>query len=275
MEAARFRLIGSTLLRSGNDRDALGAHDANLIFSKIADSKLGAEEKRGLLDAGLQGFDAENIPLWKWAVSQETRSIVDELALRTVQGTERQKVNTFKALTILNLNLRGVTTPISRVELRDIWLGEKSAEPIKVSALRFLGELGDGDDLEHIDRHIDSPEATIAKTALSAKVNFLARISITDALVFLSDREDADVPDVVVEAVEAKLSALETPVLKGCIATRSPKLQLVVVNEMLSRKAFEDSDIDLMAKSNDAEVRLIAAHAKHNGFSRVFALRCA
>jgi len=263
--AARFRLIGSTLRRSGNDQDTLGAHDANLIFRELADSELGAEERRGLLDAGLQGFEAENTPFWKWAVTQENRSIVNELAFRTVLGSEKQRSNAFKALTILNQNLRDVTEPFSRERLRELWLSENNDEAVKVSALRFLGELGDGDDLEQIERHIDSSEATIAKAALSAKVGFLARVSLNDALAFLSDREDADVPVTVVEEIEAKLSTLETPVLEGCLATKSSKLQSVVANELLSRGALEDAGADLLAKSGDAEVRLIAAHAKHSG----------
>jgi HEAT repeat protein len=263
-EAARFRLIGKTLHHSGNDEDTLGAHDANLMFLELAGTELGAEERRGLLDTGLQGFETENIPFWKWAVSQESRSIVSELAFRTIVGGEKKRSNALKALTILDENLRGVTGSFSREELRDFWLMEENGESVKLSALRFLGELGDSDDLGHIERHIDSSEATVAKAALSAKVQFLARMSITEALEFLSGREDADVPQEVIEEVEAKLSVFETTVLEGCLATRSTGLQLIVSTELLRRGALDDAGADLLAMSSDSEVRLIAAHAKHD-----------
>lgn len=262
VEAARFRLIGSTLRRSGNDEDTLGAHDANLIFRELSNAELGAEERRGLLDAGLQGFETENIPFWKWAVSQQNLSIIDELAFRTVIGTERQKANAFKALTILGDDLHGVTSPLEREKLRDFWLGEDADESLKLSALQFLGELGGGDDLDHIERYIESSEATISKAALSAKIKFLARVSLTDALSFLSERVEADVPSDVIDEVEKKLSALETVILTRCISTRSNRLKLVVATELLKRGALAEAEVDILATSSDSEVRLIAAEAK-------------
>ncbi|MEQ9208985.1 MAG: DUF4062 domain-containing protein, partial [Pseudomonadales bacterium] len=96
-EAARFRLIGCSLKRSGNDDATLGVHDANLVYRELRHTELGFEERRCLLEAGLSGFEFENVPFWLWAASQGSRDLIGTLALRTVIGSNGQKSNEFKA----------------------------------------------------------------------------------------------------------------------------------------------------------------------------------
>lgn len=65
-DVARFRLIATSIKRSGNDNTHLGNHDSNLIFRKRNELDFSPSEVEALIDCGVAGFKHQNVPVWHW-----------------------------------------------------------------------------------------------------------------------------------------------------------------------------------------------------------------
>ena len=71
VHVARFRLLSTIVSKQGNDEKPLGVHDANLLFANKDVLNLGGREIEGLLRAGLNYYQAENVPLWHWYATED------------------------------------------------------------------------------------------------------------------------------------------------------------------------------------------------------------
>ena len=62
-DVARFRLLACMIESQGNDKQSLGVHDANILFSHRSDLELSLREQFGLINSGLENYSSENTPL--------------------------------------------------------------------------------------------------------------------------------------------------------------------------------------------------------------------
>ena len=83
IEVARFRLLSSTISKSGNDVPFLGVHDANIIFSN-RHITYGTQEISRLIDCGLKNIGHENTPLWYWYKIYKEDAAADFLAIKSI-----------------------------------------------------------------------------------------------------------------------------------------------------------------------------------------------
>ncbi|EMS99440.1 hypothetical protein H009_02468 [Agrobacterium tumefaciens str. Cherry 2E-2-2] len=258
-EAARFRLLAHSLQLSQNDNEALGVHDANLIYREMRDAELSDREKRWLIRSGLAHYGASTAPLWHWLLASGF-SPSTELAFATFASPDFIKKNAFKALGDLQDDLQGMKGMMARQKLVELWLSSKDND-LLVSALGYLGECGLTDDLEAIDKHIDASQATVSLAAVRARIEILSRKSMEEALDFLSGREDADISKGLAGRILANPSVIETSLLQRCLGNRSIDFRRAVAAELLARDAIDREQAVMLTESPDAATRVIGARA--------------
>ncbi|WSH27284.1 hypothetical protein U8P75_23955 [Rhizobium beringeri] len=140
------------------------------------------------------------------------------------------------------------------------WLRSTESDTV-ISALNYLSECGLTEDIEAIDAHLDSSEATVSKAAVGAKINILARESIEKALEFTASREDAEIPRRLALVLLANPVTIETRLLRRCLANRSTEFRRIVAGELLRRDALESEHAKLLTESSDTATRVVGAKA--------------
>ncbi len=253
--AARFRLLGHTIIRAGNDDSSLGVHDANLIFRDFRQRALSEREVRGLINAALEKLTSEIAPLWHWL--SETRSSPSmELALRTLYGGDRVQANAFRALSLLGLCLKDLTHTLKREAFLSVWFSVDSPDQVKIAALSFLATSGSDDNLSAIEPSLDSAAANVAAAAVRAKAQILLKRSSADALRFISEWEDVDIGNALAEKLMRNPLAIPTDAPKLCLENKSRRLQQLVTEELQRRNALTQEDARQLCASDNADARL-------------------
>lgn len=258
-EAARFRLLADSIQLAQNDSEALGVHDANLIYRDMRNADLTDREKRWLIRSGLAHYATSTAPLWHWLMDPSFSSS-KELAFATFRGPDYTKKNAFKALEDLQDDLQGLKGPLDRQWLLEVWLSSKDND-LLVSALGYLSECGVVGDIEQIEKHIDASQATVSVAAVRAKIDILSRHSIAAALDFVAARPDADISKALVGKLFANPAVLETLLLEKCLGNRSIDFRRAVATELSRRGTLNSDQALLLIESEDAETRLIGATA--------------
>ncbi len=258
-EAARFRLLATSLQLSQNDSEVLGVHDANLIYRDMREGSLTDREKRWLIRGGLAHYESGTSPLWHWLMGSGF-SASKELGFATFIGTDQTKKSAFKVLEDLQDDLTGLEGPIDRSWLLDVWLASEDNDFL-VSALGYLGECGLLSDVGEIEKHIDASQANVSVAALRAKIEILSRHSIEDALEYVAVRADADISMALVERLFANPSILKTQILERCLDNRSIEFRRSVGAELLRRDALSAEKAISLIESEDAATRLIGTTA--------------
>lgn len=258
-DAARFRLLGCSLRRSENDQEALGVHDANIIYKEFRGQNISSREIGSLIETGLEYFISQNAPLWAW-LHHGGSAPVKLIALRTVVGPDEQIKSAFQILALLGDEFPALDEPLSRTNLVKWWLARNESSLV-VSALNYLSRCGNQIDLESIDELLDSPDSTISKTAATSKICILMRASSELALEFIATREEMEVPDNCSDAIFTNPSSLKTNLLKKCLSNRSNIFKRRVAEELLNRGELLLGDGKALVQSEDAAIRLIGAKA--------------
>ncbi len=263
-EAARFRLLASTVNQSGNDSFVLGTHDSNLIYRDLRDANLSVREKRGLLSAGLENFDSSTVPIWHWLFEAESKPR-HELPYRTIMNGDRRKRSAFQLLEKLSITPNEFEGHLDWAAYQEFWFSEAASDDLVVAALDYLGSVGDNGVGVNWLKLIGSSEANIARAAVRASARITARTNTAEALQFVSQHESIDLGSELAEELLANVSAIETEILRGCLKNKTASFLQAIAAELNSRAALTRSDAKLLCESADANVRLIGvrAFAKH------------
>jgi len=257
-EAARFRLLANSLGLSQNDDETLGVHDANLIYQNLKEQNLSDREKRHLLQAGLSHFNSQNAPLWYWLYNQAKP--IQELFFLTLMKSDERKRNAFRILSLISENVDEACSINNREKTVKLWLSSENND-VLASALDYLGDCGSSIDIGQIDEHINSSETTISKAATSAKIKILAKENISQALEFVSSREDIVVSKELTELLLENTSTIETTLLEKCISNRSVEFRKKIASELYERKSLNIEQSKALAESEHVELRVLAAKA--------------
>ncbi len=259
-EAARFRLLAFSVSQSGNDSIQLGTHDANLIYRDLRNVEFSERELSGLISTALESLDSSTVPLWHW-IFQRSYKIKSELPFRTLWGGDKRRRGAFKLLEMLSIAPKDFVSDIVSTRFPDFWFSEYASEELVISALEYLGVVGD-DGLQ-IDwaQFIGSSEANVSRAAVRSLARIKSRISTTDALRFVAEHEGIDLGSELTEELLSNLSTIETEVLRDCLNNRTRTFRAAIATELFERAALTKSDAQLICESDEANIRFIGAKA--------------
>ena len=255
IDVARMRLIGATYGRTGNDKQVLGVHDANLIYGSRNNFELSFVERYGLLETGLSQFGAENTPVWTWLASL-TAERPDVLVRIGQFGEPAEQVGAISAIQLLRLPV----AEILKVGEHTIghWLDTSSDATVRQAALKLLREIGRPDELSFIEAELDRADKDTATAALEAAVTISLREGGADALRYVlnSSFEKLD-KDLLHEVLSYIDEASVQELVKG-LDHRSAEVRSTVLREMSKRDVIDVATLG-RAKEDDAPIVRYAA----------------
>ena len=257
VDVARFRLLACSVSQHGNDQNLLGIHDANLIYRDLRNIDLSFQERRGLIKTAFENLDSFTVPLWHW-IFQRNNTIKSEIPFFTLIGEEKRRCNTFKLLGMLNVapkdfNIRRYNS----AKFRDLWFSENVSDNLVISALEYLGIVGDDDVKTNWEQLIGSSREHISHAAIRSLARIKLRTNRTDALRFVSEHENVDFGDELTEEVLSNIDIIEPEILRSCLNNVTRSLKQKVTNELFERNELIKSDANFLCGNVDPYIRLI------------------
>lgn len=258
-EVARFRLIATSLRRSGNDELYLGTHDANLIFRHRKRISFSSQEIRALVDCGIVGFDHQNVPLWRWLIAMGTKDEpFGRVKFLAIVGNTEERKNAIKLLQILGETVPEMGPYFTREVVLTRWLHTEASNQIFDVAAQFLSSNGTREDIEIVDQiSADSPADKKAKLdAIVASIK--TRTSHEEALKFICANSVEKVSGTFVEAIFSTPGALPTDVLALCLTVKSDGVRLRAVKLLIERGELAEAAAHNLLSDSNHQIRLLA-----------------
>lgn len=262
VDIARMRLIGAVYGQTGNDKQVLGVHDANLIYGSRNSFELSFIERYGLLEAGLSQIGAENTPVWTWLAGLTAEQ--PDLLVRISQfGEPAEQAGAISAIRLLRLPV----AEILKVGEHTIghWLDTSSDASVKQAALKLLREIGGPDELPFVEAELERADKDTSTAALEAAVTISLREGGAAALryVLTTSFENLDV-DLLHEVLGYVDEASVQELVTG-LDHRSAEVRSAVLREMSKRDVVDIATLG-RAKEDDAP---IVRHAALQALDRI------
>lgn len=261
-DVARFRLIGCSMKKHGNDDEYLGNHDANLLHAARDNYKWSSQEIRSLVSCGVTGFSDQNVPLWNWLErhNKEKREF-NYLDVLSVVGSDREKPNA-----ILLSQLLGKPTPtlgdvFDREKTIKIWVESGSPGKTFEVAMNFLTTNGNREDLEILENSINSADENRKDAIKKAIVSIEALDGEATAIEKMLDLQLGNVGETLLEKLFDKPSSLITDQLKRCLDAGDGKVRGKALSILTDRNEVTKEEADQLLSDSDFSVRLQAIEA--------------
>lgn len=252
---ARIRLIGATSGSVENDKVLVGAHDANLLYQERQSHAFSFPEKRGLLEAGLAELGHENVPLWSW-LAEASAEQPDMMAILTVTGEDAQRVGALTAMRLLGKPIQ--FSDFLGEELVGAWLSESATGKVRVSALRYLRDLGIASHLAAIEKEVARADKDTLTPALEAALAIQLRGSEGDAAKFVLSTSFETVDESLLNLALDGLGELGNEALGPGLDHRSASVRARTIETLNARGALGLDTVD-RAKEDEAPVVRLAA----------------
>ena len=259
-EAARFRLLACSVSQSENDTIRLGTHDANLIYRDLRGVEFSEQESRKLVSTALESLDSSTVPLWHW-IFRPSYNIQSALPSYTLLGVEEIRRSAFKLLGMLHVAPKDFESGFDKAEYLDFWLSENVSNELLISALEYLGVVGDDDFQIHWGHYMNCSEANVSLAAVRSFVRIKSRVSIADALRFVAKHESINLGSELAGDLLSNVSTIESEVLRRCLKNKTRAFRRTIAIELFERGALTMSDGYLICESTEADIRLIGAKA--------------
>lgn len=258
-DVARVRLLSNIAAVHGNDQQALGSHDANLLFKARKRFEFGRRELNGLLDDGLAHFKHENVPLWHWvaAVKGFKNNI---LPICSVTSTTDRRVGALKAM-------RLIAEPImeeehfGRKNIVPLWFAKDVETEVRVAALEYLSECGQPSDLPNINEEFTRNETQTASAAAHAIICITLRDNRRAALEALYIMQPSTVKQDLLDSLFRIDAEFDSDILVRGLNHRNLLVRTTVVKLLQRRRALFADIAEPLLNDSDAEVRFEALKA--------------
>ena len=258
-DVARVRLLSIIAAVHGNDQQALGSHDANLLFKARMKFEFGRRELNGLLDDGLAHFKHQNVPFWHWvaAVDGFKNNI---LPICSTFGTTDQRAGALKAM-------RLVAEPIveenrfGRKEIVPLWFAKAAETAVRVAALEYLSECGQPADLPFISDEFGRNETQTTSAAANAIICITLRDDRRAALEALYTMQPNTVKEDLLDVLFSRDAELDDEILLRGLSHRNSLVRTKVVKLLHGRRALAATVAETLLNDSDAEVRFEALQA--------------
>ena len=259
-EVARFRLLACSVSRPGNEHIQLGTHDANLIYRDLREVEFSEWELSKLVSRALESLDSFTVPLWHW-IFRPSYEIKIDLPLQTFLGKEKNRTSAFKLLGMLSVAPKDFEHDVDTTDYRDIWFSQNVSNELIISALEYLGVVGDEGLQVDWDQLIGSSEAIVSCTAVRSLVRIKSRVNTTDALRFVAAHENVDLGIELSNELLSNVKTIETKVLRVSLINRTRTFRRGIATALVERDSLTESDAYLLCESNEADIRLIGVKA--------------
>jgi hypothetical protein len=252
-DIARLRLLATVVGTARNDQQALGVHDANILFAERKDITLDHSEIFGLVASGLEHYATENTPLWHWY--SKANADGDLLALFSIQaGTERRRAGALLAMKAIYEPLPS-DKEIGRQSYVKWWLRQDETASVKVAALGYLGELGTTGDLPLIREELDRNNYQTNAAAVDAILRVSLRESRQRALEALYEMQPATVSADVLHELFEQGAPFSVELVTTGLSHQSAAVRRMAVKLLQDRHALSVEIAEKLTDDNDASIR--------------------
>ena len=256
VEIARFRLLSAMISAQGNDEGSLGAHDSNILFRNRKDLSFSYREQVALLDAGLDNYKAENVPLWYW-VSRVAAVAPQILVLSSVIGPSAvRQASAISAMRLIGLPITDTET-VKRERILEIWFQKDSDSSIKTAAVNYLADWGTTSDIELLRAEASKSDYQTEKGAVNAILNILVREAPDRVFPTLVELSPATIEKQLLKDLVRKANPSTDWLLKG-LEQRSSELRAIAAAELRRRKALPASTAEKLLEDDNVRVRFEA-----------------
>jgi hypothetical protein len=252
-EVARFRLLAGILGTQGNDDHILGSHDSNLIFSNRSALTLSGRELIGLIDCGLENYEAENTPLWHWyeAAGGFHRKL---LSITSITGSSARRRGALRAMRLISETLPLDPKP-SREFYIQTWFAKEYPGALKTAAMEYLGEYGQTSDLPLIKQEFDRGDYQISSPAINAIIRISLRDSRETTIKALYDLQPDRLDQSLLEEIFDNTDSISTELFSQGLDHRNPEVRRIVVKLLRMRGALTVPTAEGLLSDDDADVR--------------------
>lgn len=253
VEVARFRLLSAMISAQGNDEGSLGAHDSNILFRHRKDLAFSNQEQIALLDAGLDNYKAENVPLWYW-ISRAAAFAPQILVISSVVGpTVVRQVAAISAMCLIGTPIVDTAT-IKRHRILELWFQKDSDSRIKTAAVNYLADWGSLSDIELLRAEAGKSDYQTEKGAVNAILSILLREAPDQVFPSLLELSPATIDRRLLDDLIRRTTPSTEWLLKG-LEQRSSELRVIAAAELRRRKALPASTAEKLLEDESVRVR--------------------
>jgi hypothetical protein len=255
LEVARFRLLSSTMSKSGNDVPFLGVHDANIIFTN-RHITYGTREISRLIDCGLKNIGHENTPLWHWYNIYKEEGLKDFLAFKSFfYSDENVSAGALEAMKLIGSMLPIYEGYFDRKILITRWLSENSSDSIRLAALRYLKHHGKEEDLPLIQSELEQANSKTARISLEAILSIQLRYNKGEALKTAFTNQFELIDEALLEEVLPVSINLDDEILKLGLKHRNERIRLESFKRLREREKINSDELNELKNDHFALIR--------------------
>ncbi|MEK7753915.1 MAG: DUF4062 domain-containing protein [Acidobacteriota bacterium] len=259
-EIARLRLLGNVLGRTGNGEEALGAHDANLLFVDRATMKLGYRERAGLVRSGLENYANYNAPLWHWLSATDAFER-DLLPLYTLSESAEAKAGTFHAMRAIGWR-PSFEAPWDQDFFEQAWFRPSERSAPKVAALEYLASWGDSSWLPVIAKEVEKEDRQTVQSATNALLRITVREDPDSALPLLNKLQPTTVASDLLQEIFDEGHQVDSNNLVACLDHKCADVRISAIRLLEARRALTDEMLQKLIADTDTSVRFEALQAQ-------------
>jgi hypothetical protein len=259
VRVARLRLIAATAGRPENDKNILGVHDANLLYTVRNEQAFSFMEKAGLLSAGIEGLESENVPIWAW-LSDITSERPGIFTLLTVTGEDDRRIGALALLRLLGERPTSEYLPES-VSAEQLWLQESEPPKLRLAALSYLRVFGEEKALPLIQSEIVRADKNTLASAIESMLAIKLRADRVGAARSVLSVSFETLDEALVDAALAAFDELSNEELAQGLDHRAPPVRAKAVATLSSRNALAFDTLERAKNDESAHVRLAALMA--------------
>jgi len=264
VEVARFRLLSSVAMATGNDEDSLGVHDANILYSVRESLDLGTVEKVALADTGIESFEQHNVPLWYW-LDQLSGTIGGDLTILTMFGAMSRRIGALAAMRIVAEPIKPIKQfgdhrkiLYDRGQIVGSWLKKEADAQLRIAALEYLSSCGIASDLPAIKSEFERGNYQTVGPATDAIIRINLRKSRENALEAIYDLQPESIDQKLVDEVLNHSNSFDTALLLPGATHRSPQVRRAVLPVLFEREELPLEIAEKLLGDSDAMVRYFA-----------------
>lgn len=242
---AFFRLLSNIINSNLNDDTVLGVHDSNLLYRNKALFDFGQSEISGLILSGIDNFDSHNTPLWNWI--NESSLNISNYALILKDESKRKAIDVMRFI--------GYDIKKNREIYLSDWLEDDVNENVKISALRYLGEVGTLSDIPLIIKEYERNEVRTSSSAIEAIISISFRHGVAKGFDAILEYQPSSINSKIIEGLKEKEVLIENEKLYEGLNGKNKEIRAFCISSLINRNVLNESQLEELLKHDDFDVR--------------------
>lgn len=256
-DVARLRLLTNIIRVQGNDIEALGVHDANLLYTNRDNYKFGRAELIGLISNSLEHYSDGIAPLWQWIgqVNGFKHSVLQNMSIFSANA--KRKVGALAAMQLICASLTDDLVQDRKIYC-EYWFDKNKENSVKVAALQYLGECGIPEDLPAILQEAEKNNSQTINAATTAVIRINLRQSKEKAIRALYELQPVSIDQKLLDSIFDAAEAISTEILVQGVGHRNSEVRRTVVELLKDRKSLPPELAQRLLNDEIASVRYAA-----------------